>query len=80
MHQNFFFQRSVFFFRRGVKNGASTNYNREAFTVQVAQNSTIMGLKSNEIFFFQISVVFFRRGVTKGTSTNYIADKRLLCK
>ena len=77
--QQFFFKISVVFFRRGVIKRASKNYNREAFTVQVAQNNTIMGLKNATKFFFQISVVFFRRGVIKGARLKYIRDKRLLC-
>ena len=51
--QQFFFKISVVFSRRGVIKGASKNYNREMFTVQVAQNNTIMALKNATNFFFK---------------------------
>ena len=79
--QQFFLKNSVVFFRLGVIKGASKKYNREAFTVQVAQNNTIIGLKNAaKKIFFSKKCLFFRRGVINGASTNYIADKRLLCK
>ena len=56
--QQFFLKISVVFFRRGLIKGASKNYNREAFTVQVAQNNTIMGLKSATKFFFSKKCLF----------------------
>ena len=57
--QQFFFKICVVFFRRGVIKRASKNYNREAFTVQVAQNNMIMGLKIAMKFFFLQRSVFF---------------------
>ena len=56
--QQFFFKISVVFFRLGVIKGDSKKHNREAFTVQVAQNNTIMGLKNASKFFFSKKCLF----------------------